>query len=56
MTVDSKPYARFEADGTNTLYVNSLQNERLFVAKEMALPSLVMAGVGQSSGRVRYLQ
>jgi hypothetical protein len=56
MTIDSKPYARFEADRTNTFYVSSLQNERLFVAKEMALPSLVLAGVGQSSRRVRYLQ
>jgi hypothetical protein len=56
MTVDGKPYARFESDGANTIYVSSLQNERLFVVKEMALPSLVVAGVGQSSGRVRFLQ
>lgn len=56
MTVDGKPYAHFESDGANTIYVSSLQNERLFVVKEMTLPSLVVAGAGHSAGNVRYLQ
>jgi len=56
MTVDGKPYARYESDGSSTLYISSLQNERLFVVKEMVLPSLVVAGPGRSSGSVRYLQ
>jgi hypothetical protein len=51
MTVDGQPYARFESDGASTFYVSSLQNERLFVVKEMVLP-----GVGHLSGNVRYLQ
>jgi hypothetical protein len=51
ITVDSQPYARFESDGASTVYVSSLQNERLFVVKEMVLP-----GAGHSSGNVRYLQ
>ena len=54
MTVDGQPYARFESDGGNTIYVSSLQNERLFVVKEMTLPGLVVAG--HSAGSVRYLQ
>ncbi|RZK22713.1 MAG: hypothetical protein EOO63_18165 [Hymenobacter sp.] len=56
ITVDGQPYARFESDGASTLYISSLQNERLFVVKEMVLPNLVVAGVGHSSGNVRYLQ
>jgi len=51
MTVDGQPYARFESDGASTIYVSSLQNERLFVVKEMVLP-----GVGHLAGNVRYLQ
>jgi hypothetical protein len=51
MTVDGQPYARFESDGSSTLYISSLQNERLFVVKEMVLP-----GAGHLSGNVRYLQ
>jgi hypothetical protein len=51
MTVDGQPYARVESDGASTLYVSSLQNERLFVVKEMVLP-----GGGHLVGNVRYLQ
>jgi hypothetical protein len=51
MTVDGQPYARFESDGASTFYISSLQNERLFVVKEMVLP-----GAGYSSGNVHYLQ
>jgi len=51
MTVDGQPYARLESDGGTTLYVSSLQNERLFVVKEMVLP-----GLGHPAGNVRYLQ
>jgi hypothetical protein len=51
MTVDGQPYARFESDGASTLYISSLQGERLFVVKEMVLP-----GAGYSTGSVRYLQ
>jgi hypothetical protein len=56
MTVDGKPYARFEYDGSSTFYFSSLQNERLFVVKEMALPSVGASGAAHSSGSIRYLQ
>jgi hypothetical protein len=56
MTVNGQPYARFEYDGSSTVYISSLQNERLFVVKAMVLPSLVVDGAGHSSGNVRYLQ
>jgi hypothetical protein len=51
ITVDGQPYARFESDGSSTFYISSLQNERLFVMKEMVLP-----GAGHPAGNVRYLQ
>lgn len=51
MTVDGQPYARFESDGGSTFYVSSLQNERLFVVKAMAL-----LGASPAAGNVRYLQ
>ena len=51
MTVDGQPYARLESDGGSTLYVSSLQNERLFVVKDMVLP-----GTGHPAGNVHYLQ
>ena len=56
MTVDGKPYARFEYDGSSTFYFSSLQNERLFVVKEMILPSVGASGAAHSSASIRYLQ
>lgn len=56
MTVDGQPYALYEFDGSTTVYFSSLQNERLFVVKEIVLPSLVVAGGTHSSGSIRYLQ
>ncbi|WP_460586430.1 hypothetical protein [Hymenobacter arcticus] len=56
MTVDRQPYARFESDGGNALYISSPQNERLFVVKEMWSSDQLLPGTTHPVRGAHYLQ
>jgi hypothetical protein len=60
MTVDGRPYARIEGDGgalgSNQYYVNSPQNERLFVVKLLSFNDPSSASPTNPTGSTAYLQ
>ena len=56
VTVDGQPYLKFESDGYTSLYISSLQNERLLVVKEMELSDPVLRQTGSINNAHFYLQ
>lgn len=56
VTVDGKPYIKFESDGYTSLYISSLQNERLLVVKEMELSDPFLRQTGSANNAHSYLQ
>jgi len=62
ITVDGQPYARIEQDGCGLIdvdcfyYVKSLQNQRLFVVKQMSFNDPTQVSASNPQGRQMYLQ
>ncbi|NML67437.1 hypothetical protein HHL22_19720 [Hymenobacter sp. RP-2-7] len=56
VTVDGQPYLKFESDGYTSLYISSLQNERLLVVKEMELSDPALRQTGSINNAHLYLQ
>jgi hypothetical protein len=62
ITVDGQPYARIEQDGCGIMdvdclyYVKSLQNQRLFVVKQVIYNDPTAVSATNPQGRTLYLQ
>jgi hypothetical protein len=56
VTVDGQPFLKFESDGYTSLYISSLQNERLLVVKEMELSDPALRQTGSINNAHFYLQ
>ena len=56
VSVDKQPYARIESDGSDTYYVGSPQNERLFVVKWLYFNDPTAVSPTNLTGATSYLQ
>jgi hypothetical protein len=62
ITIDGQPYARIEQDGCGLMdencsyYVKSLQNQRLFIIKQLEMNDPEQINVANPKGRTLYLQ